>query len=136
MPDVSVDVRWKGEGTEFVGGREGGSAILVDGDGAHGPSPMQALLLSLASCTAADLVEILGKMRVPLQTLRVTAAGDRAPEAPRRYTAIRLTYRVAGVAAEHSAKLDRALELSLEKYCSVLHSLRSDIELSTEIVRV
>ncbi|MEJ2678931.1 MAG: hypothetical protein P8174_07650, partial [Gemmatimonadota bacterium] len=61
--------------------------------------------------------------------------GDRVPEPPRRYTEIRLVYRV-GVAVEAEQKLRHAVELSREKYCSVMHSLRPDIRLSTEIVLV
>jgi putative redox protein len=93
-------------------------------------------LLSLASCTAADVVDILQKMRVPLGGLRVRLEGDRAAEAPRRYTSIRMVYEVSGLAREAEDKLHRAIALSQEKYCSVMHSLRADIEFRTDVVLI
>jgi putative redox protein len=96
---------------------------------------MQAVLLGFAGCMAADVIEILGKMRVPLVGLSVKVEGERAPEPPRRFTAIRLVYEVEGVPPEGEDKLARAIELSKEKYCSVLHSLRPDIAFQIEAVR-
>jgi putative redox protein len=58
---------------------------------------------------------------------------DRRPEPPRRYTAIRLRYMVGGVAAADEAKVWRAIELSRDRYCSVMHSLRDDIDVAIEL---
>ncbi len=127
MADVAVRLSWVGEGLRFRGGREGGPEVTVDGRGEAGPSPMQALLLALAGCSAADVVEILGKMRVPLTGLEVAIEGERAAEAPRRYTAIRMRYLARGLPREAEARLRHAVELSREKYCSVLHTLRPDV---------
>ena len=134
MADVAVALRWSGTGLVFEGGAPGGPAVRVDGQGAAGVSPMQALLLSLAGCTGADVVDILGRMRVPLAGLEVRVEGERAPSPPRRYTRVRLVYEVRGVAAADEEKVRRAVALSQEKYCSVLHTLRPDLELHTEIV--
>ena len=95
---------------------------------------MQLLLLSLAGCMAADMVDILGKMRLPLEGLEVRLEGDRAPEPPRRYLRVRLRCVVRGISSEEEAKVRRALSLSEEKYCSVLHTLRPDLDLETELV--
>jgi putative redox protein len=133
MADVTVELAWAGAGMRFSGGRTGGPAIVMDGDGADGPSPMVALLLGLAGCMAADVVDIATKMRLPLATLEVVADADRRPEPPRRYTAIRLRYIVGGVAAADEAKVWRAIELSRERYCSVMHSLRDDIDVAIEL---
>lgn len=130
---VAVQVKWAGEGQVFRGGAAGGVQVQLDGRGVAGPSPMQALLLALAGCTGADVVEILAKMRVPLTGLEVDVEGDRAEAAPRRYTAIRLRFRASGVPAEMEAQLRRAVALSAEKYCSVLHSLRPDVVVESDV---
>ncbi len=120
---------------EYLGAGESGPGILIDGKAAQGPSPMDTLLLALAGCMAADVQVILERSRVPLTGLTVDVEGERAPENPKRYTHIRLAYRVEGPGEEHQAKLERAVELSREKFCSVLHSLRPDIEVEIEIHR-
>lgn len=134
MANVAVSLRWTGEALRFHGGAEGGEWVRIDGAGATGPSPMQALLLALAGCMAADIVEILGKMRVPLQALELRVEGDRAVEPPRRYTRVRLVCEARGVAPADESKLWRAVTLSQEKYCSVMHTLRPDLELGIEVV--
>lgn len=134
MADVRLELRWTGEGLVFDGGSPDGPRLTVDGDGAAGTSPMQTMLLGVAGCTSADVVEILAKMRVPLEALDVRVEADRVAEPPRRYTRIRLRYRARGVPAGAEAKLRRAVALSHETYCSALHSLRPDIEVETEIV--
>lgn len=93
---------------------------------------MDSLLLSVAGCMALDVQVILEKSRVPLTGIEVEAVGERASTHPRRYTRVRLAYRLEGLGEEHRAKLDRAIELSREKFCSVLHSLREDIEFEIE----
>lgn len=130
-----VVLEWVGEGMVFRGRGDGGGEITMDGDARLGPSPMETLLLSLAGCTGIDIVSLLGKMRVPLAGLAVAVEGERANGEPRRYVRIRLRYEVEGVPLEAQPKLERAVELSVARYCSVLHSLRPDIELTTEVVR-
>jgi len=132
MPDIRVDLRWTGTGLEFEGGPSGGVRVRLDGNSRSAISPMQAMLLSLVGCTAADIVDILTKMRVPLDGLEVVAEGDRAPEPPRRYVRIRLVYRV-HVPEDAREKVKRAVALSHEKYCSVLHTLRPDVVVETDI---
>ncbi len=133
MADVAVAVRWTGAGLEFRGGAADRPEITLDGNGRAGPSPVQALALALAACSAADVVEILGRMRVPLTGLEVSIEGERASVAPRRYTAIRLRYRAQGVPAESEGGLRRAVALSQKKYCSVLHTLRPDLVVESDV---
>jgi putative redox protein len=132
MVDVDVSVRWTGEGLSFDASSRGQS-VRLDGAGREGPTPVQALLLSLGACTAADVVELLGKMRVPFEALELLAEGDRAADAPRRYVSIRMKYITRGLARVDEDKLRRAVQLSHAKYCSVLHSLRADLEVTTDI---
>lgn len=133
MADKTVRLEWTGEGLSFTGGVPGGPTVAVDSDGVTGPSPMESLLLSVAGCMGIDVVMILEKGRVPLDSLSVEVDGDRAPEAPRRYTAIRMTYHISGPAVEHRDKVQRAVDLSRDRYCSVLHSLADDIDLDIRV---
>jgi len=127
-----VTLNWTG-GLIFEGGVPGEPAIRLDGDGAAGPSPVVTLLLAAASCSGADVVSILEKSRAGLVTCRIEATGTRREDHPRRLTAIHLVFHLAGTAVDE-AKARRAIDLSLEKYCSVIHSLARDIVLTHELV--
>lgn len=127
-------LHWK-EGLTFVGSAEGGPQITVASSGKEGPSPTQLLLLSLGGCMGVDVVDILRKSRVPVEALEVEVEGDRVAESPRRFEAIRLTYRVRGPSDDDEDKLQRAVQLSKDRYCSVLHTLRPDLDLDVRIVR-
>ena len=120
-----VTLRWQ-EGLRFEGGEAGGPSITIDGDNAAGPGPMLTLLLAAAGCTGSDVVVILQKMRIQLRELRIEAEGVRRVEEPRRYVSIHLTYRMSGTGLDE-AKARRAIDLSLQKYCSVVHSLAADL---------
>jgi putative redox protein len=134
MADTAVTISWTGTGLQFASQHTSGNSFLLDGDGANSHSPVQALALALAGCTAADIVEIAQKMRVSFQGLRVEVEADRNPEPPRFFKAVRMAFYVRGLARADENKIQRALELSHEKYCSVLHSLRKDMSISTRLV--
>lgn len=129
MESKEVRLSWTGSGMVFDGGPTGGPQLMVDGDAATGPSPMDLVLMAVAGCMAIDVRAILEKGRVALDALDVEARGERADEPPRCYTALRLVVRVAGVAPADRPKVERAIELSRQKYCSVLFSLRQDVPL-------
>ncbi len=135
MADKHIELRWTGEGDRFEGGAPGGPVTVVDGAGAAAPSPMDGLLLSLAGCMGIDILMILQKGRVPVDDLRVEIEGDRAPEPPRRFTALRLTVHVAGPGEDDEKKIQRAVDLSRDRYCSVFHSLRTDLDVEIAIAR-
>ncbi len=134
MSDITVEAHWEGE-LRFATRGKAGVPVVVDGDRKAGPSPMEMLLTGLATCMGADLVEILNRMHVPFTALRVRAEGDRRPKAPRRYTVVRLVYETEGIAEEHGDKLQRAIDLSRDRYCSVLHTLQPDLDLTIRIDR-
>ena len=131
----SVQLRWAGEGLVFRGGADSGPELTIDGDGSEGASPMQLLLLSLAGCMGVDVVLILQKSRVPLEALDVEVIGERAESEPRKFVSIELVYRVRGPGPEHESKLQRASDLSRDKYCSVLHSLHPEIDFAIRVER-
>ncbi|MCP4164376.1 MAG: OsmC family protein [Chloroflexi bacterium] len=87
-----------------------------EGEPSAGPSPMELLLLGLAGCTGIDIVHILQRQRQPLQGLKINVSGQRAEENPKVYTQINVEYIVSGDVDEF--KLQRAIQLSEEKYCS------------------
>lgn len=134
MADVRVGVQWLGTDLTFAAGAAGGPAVVMDGNGRAGPTPVQLLIASIAGCSAVDVVDILGKMRVPLESLEVVVEADRVADPPRRLSRVRLVYQTRGVPAGDEQKLRRAVALSHEKYCSVLHTLRPEVEVESEIV--
>jgi len=136
MPiERAVRLAWSGTGMRFTGGGTTPPSpdVVVDGDGLAGPSPMQTLLLAAAGCAGSDVVSILRKMRVTLRTMTVDVLGIRRDEEPRRYISITFAFAMGGEGLD-PAKAERAVRLSLEKYCSVIHSLAPDITVRHEIV--
>ena len=131
----AVRLVWQGERLRFEGGgtQPHTPSIVVDGDGEGGPSPMITLLLAAAGCSGADIVLILKKMRVDLQSLSIEVTGTRREEEPRRYTAISFRFQMAGGGLDQ-AKAERAVQLSVEKYCSVIASLAPDTTVEYEVV--
>jgi putative redox protein len=123
-----VTLTWQ-RGLVFEGGEPGGPATTIDGDNAAAPGPMLTLLLAAAACSGSDVVLILQKMRVALTQVRIEASGERRESDPRRYTALHLEYHLQGDGLDE-AKARRAIELSITKYCSVIHSLAPDIRVT------
>lgn len=117
----------------FEGAADGKPPIVLDGAAVEGPSPMEAVLLALAGCSGADVVSILQKQRADLRAFRVEVVGERRDEHPKRYTAITLRFhvRAPGLGESHAR---RAIDLSLEKYCSVTHSLAKDIAVRYDLL--
>ncbi len=130
----AVRVEWTGRGLAFRGGgtEPETPAITIDGDGQEGPSPMLALLLAAAGCSGADVVVILEKMRVPIRDLSIDVSGTRRDEEPRRYTHLTFRFRVEGDGVD-SAKVERAVALSIDKYCSVVASLAPDLRVEYQV---
>ena len=125
-------MRWTGAGLQFAGGAQGRPAILVDGDSQVATSPVELLLLAAATCSAADVVLILQKQRVKLASLEVTMRGTRRETEPRRFTEIAYHFAIRGDGLDET-KARRAIDLSLEKYCSVAASLAPDIRVSYDV---
>jgi putative redox protein len=124
---------WKHDGV-FEGTAENGNRIQFDTDApyAQGPSPMEAVLMALCSCTSVDVVSILKKKRQEVTGLRVSARAQRAAEAPRVFTHIKLTYAVRGKLSRKA--VEDAVSLSKNKYCSVSKMLEKAATIDYEIV--
>jgi putative redox protein len=130
MSTLSATLKWESE-LRFVG-EIGATRLTLDANAEAGPTPVDALVLALAGCMAVDVVDILTKGRHPVRGLDTAFAGERAPDPPRRLVSASLTFTVSGAVPE--AAIDRAIQLSRDKYCSVWHSLRQDIVLETRFV--
>ena len=126
---------WKHDDV-FEGSAENGNKILFDADSAHthGPSPMEAVLMALCSCTSVDVVSILKKKRQALTGLKVSALAEQAPSPPRVFTKIKLTYAVSGKLSRKA--VEDAVALSKEKYCSVSLMLEKAAAIDYDIVFV
>jgi len=128
-----IVVRWEG-GMRYRGGPPGGPTLLLDGERKEAPSPVQTVLVALASCSAIDVVEILEKRRTPPETLEVQVEFERAGTHPRRLVRVHLAFHV--TAPGEPKHVERAIELSLEKYCSVSASLAPDTEIDYSLKMV
>jgi putative redox protein len=125
-PPNHIVVRWKGD-ERFESGRPGGPTLRVDGNGKMAQSPVDVLLTALATCSSIDVVGILAKRRTPVQSLEIDVVGERANDrVPRRVIRFVLTFRIAGAGIER-VHAERAIELALNKYCSVRDSLDPEI---------
>jgi putative redox protein len=107
----------------------GRTTIGIDGRGTAGPSPVEALAVALAGCMAIDVVDIVTKGRHPLQTLTAALTAERAPDPPRRFVSVTLHFTIGG--AVPAPAIERAIQLSRDKYCSVWQTLRQDIPFAT-----
>ena len=117
---MKASVTWVGDRT-FAGASESGHTIAfgtAHGDGAKpGPSPMELVLIGTGGCSAWDVVNILEKGREPVDDVTVTLDSDRAETEPRVFTRVHLHFTVTGCGVDPK-KVARAIDLSMEKYCS------------------
>jgi putative redox protein len=114
-----------------MNGRAGDATMVLDSAGKAGPSPVQALAFAVAGCMGMDVVYILQKGRHDLKGLKISLSADRAQEDPHRITALTIDFTVTGDIPKD--QIQRAIDLSHEKYCSVWHSMRQDIPFTTTI---
>ena len=125
-----IEVNWEG-GKRFRGGAAGGPSLVLDGDRVEAPGPVDSLVIAAASCTGIDVVDFLEKRRTPAASIDVHIEFARAAEPPRRLTDVRFTFRVAtDSAAPH---VERSVQLSMEKYCSVVNTFRQDVDISWKV---
>jgi len=115
----------------FLGTTQRGYEVEFDVKYEEGCSPTETLLLSVAGCISIDVVHILKKMRCEITSYEMTAEGRRRLAPPQYYESIDLMIRISGKGIT-PAKIDRAIDLSLNKYCSVYHSLRKDLAVNVK----
>ena len=124
-PPTIVDLIWTGR-LEFAASVSK-SALIIDSAGETGPSPVEALGAAIVGCMSVDLAHILTKGRHDFRALRARLVADRAPDDPHRFVHVALTFIIEGPVPRDA--VERAIQLSRDKYCSVWHSMRQDIDL-------
>ncbi len=130
----TVTLRWV-EGKLMVGTDSNGHSIVIgelpeDKKTFIGIKPSELLLLSVASCAAYDVIEILRKQRQPLKDLNILVSGEQIPKPPHKFTNIHLHYLVYGDVDQN--KLKKAIRLAEDKYCSVITTLRPAVPITND----
>jgi putative redox protein len=126
-PPLTATLSWRGD-RRFDAATPGAS-IVLDGDSVAGLSPVEALALALAACMAIDIADIVVKGRHDLKSLETRMVAQRRDDPPRRFVSFTLHFVLTGEVPGQA--VERAIQLSRDKYCSVWHSLRQDIDLLT-----
>jgi len=131
----TINLSWK-DGLAFETNVDG-HRMVIDADeevgGTNlGPRPKKLMLVALAGCTGIDVVSILKKMKVELEAFNVVVEGDLTEEHPKKYNQMKIIYEFKGKDLPME-KLERAIQLSEEKYCGVSAVYRDAMEIKTEI---
>ena len=126
-PPITATLTWQG-GLRFAA-RTATTEIILDSDSSAGPSPPQAVAMALAGCMSIDVADIITKGRHPFTALEATIVGQRRAEPPSHFVSFTLHFIVTGTVPDQA--MERAIQLSKDKYCSVWHSLRQDIQFET-----
>jgi putative redox protein len=110
-----------------------GYQFEYDAKAAEGCFPTDTLLMSVAGCLGIDVVMFLQKMRAEIREFEIETSGERNPTPPQYFKSIEIIINISGKGIT-SKKLDRAISLSQEKYCSVYHSLRKDMDVTVRYI--
>ncbi|MDP5029139.1 MAG: OsmC family protein [Paraglaciecola sp.] len=125
---MKAKVSWQ-QGLSFLGETDSGRTLVMDGN-AEAISPMESVLLAVGSCSSIDVVDILQKSRLTIEDCYCELTAERADSPPKVFTKIHAHYVVKGhnITDKHMA---RAVQLSAEKYCSVMLMLSGNVAIST-----
>lgn len=114
----------------FEAANEKGAVIKLGAGLPDGVTPMEALLMAAGACSGLDMVAILTKMRQPLEGLEISVAGRRREEHPKYFEELTLKYVLKGDL--DGEKVERAINLSLDKYCSVTNGIKQSAKIHYE----
>ncbi|VAW94853.1 Protein YhfA [hydrothermal vent metagenome] len=138
---MKTRIKWV-EGVTFMGETDSGHAVIMDGPPDHGgrnlgPRPMEMLLLGLGGCTTFDVLMILKKSRQAVDDCVVEISAERADDEPKVFTKIHIHFIVSGKGLKEK-QVERAVDLSAEKYCSASIMLGKTAEITHdfEIVEI
>jgi putative redox protein len=132
MSIYKIHVDWSGHGEVFTGTSPTGPVVTLDGNRLEGTSPMVLLLHAEAGCTGIDVLALLEKMRQSVQSLRIEVTGEKGEgDYPRIWEKIHLRYLIGGQV--ELEKAEKAVQLSLSKYCSVSAMLGKAAAITHEI---
>jgi putative redox protein len=131
MGTSTTTVQWL-SGKRFVGiDSTNHSVVLSSQDEGVGVKPSEMLLIALAACTAVDVVEILSKKRMLLDSMEIVTTGEQDVDPPWAFRRIHLKYRLSGRGLTDKA-VEQAIQLSEDKYCSVAATVRATAEITSE----
>jgi len=130
----TVHVKWNGK-RRFVGWDEAGHGVVMDSAPAHhgdgsGARPIELVLYALAGCTGMDVISIMEKKRQKVTDFELVITGTQREDPPKIYTDISVEYVLTGIGLAPAA-VERSIELSEEKYCSVRGMLGPDVRITT-----
>jgi putative redox protein len=131
----SLKLNWTGDmsfATEIQGHKLVIDASPESGGKDKGPRPKALMMLSLAGCTAMDVISILAKMRVEVEDFNIFVNSEIADEHPKKFTHMHLIYEFKGKNLPED-KLEKAILLSQERYCGVIATLQPSVKLTYEI---
>jgi|ERR1035437_2755460 putative redox protein len=130
-----IDVKWDGN-MKFITDIDGHKLVLDTTEDAggnnEGPRPKVLLMVALASCTGMDVVSILKKMKVDITYFNIKVEGDISDEHPKKYNAMKVVYEFKGPDVSYE-KVEKAVNLSIEKYCGVNANFRDAMQMAYEI---
>ncbi|TQV88943.1 OsmC family protein [Aliikangiella coralliicola] len=124
---MKVVTQWQ-QGLTFKGTNEANQTITMDGEG-EAPSPMHMILMAVGGCSSIDVVMILQKSRQEIDDCICELTAERAETDPKVFTKIHAHYKVQGKNLKQP-QVERACNLSMEKYCSVSLMLQKSVEIS------
>ncbi len=127
---------WKGElayEIETVGGKLQLDATAGEDGNAKGMTPKYLMLVSLAGCTSMDVTSLLEKMRAQVEDFKVEVEGELTEEHPKYYHTVTLKYIFKGEDLQKD-KIEKAVKLSIDKYCGVYEMFRKFADISYDIV--
>lgn len=125
-------VKWNGKGMSFDGVGPRDYSVTMGGKEDAGPSPMEMLLMGLGGCTGMDCIMVMLKKRQDVTSFCIKINAERAETYPRKYTKIEMEYIFEGHDLD-PVKVEKAVDLSANKYCSVKGSLDPTIEFITKV---
>ena len=129
---MDAKVTWNGEGMSFTGVSEKEFPVKMGGKEEAEPSPMEMVLMGLGGCTGMDCMSVLLKKREKVKEFQIVMRTERADSYPQKFTRIEMEYIFKGEELDRD-KVEKAVDLSANKYCSVKGSLDPAIEFVTKI---
>ncbi len=128
MSDTAITAKWVGPDLQYVGTDSKGNTVKMGGDDI---SPAQMVLLGLAGCMGVDIVHVLKKKRLTIETVEVTVIGHQPENYPKPFTNIELHFNITGKNLSEKA-VKRAINLSHDKYCTVGQTLQTLVDIQTD----
>ena len=135
MKKEKINLKWT-EGMSFEADMAG-CRVVIDSDPefggqGKGPQPKPLMMVSLAGCTGMDIVSLMNKMRVEYDSLNIIVEGDLTEEHPKHFTKMKVIYEIRGKNVDRN-KVEKAVNLSKDKYCGVSYSYKKAMDVEYEI---